>query len=306
MTAWDHLPVLRDAAMSHLQPGPGKRYLDGTYGRGGHTAALLAAGAQVLALDLDSEAVVHCVRRAATTPRLRCLCASFRDPRAALAQAGWRDIDGVLLDLGVSSPQLDDPAQGFSHRADGPLDLRFDRTSGEPAQALLARLSERDLADLLWRYGEERAARRIARALVDARARGAMRRTGDLRAAVEAAVRAGPGRTAALSRVFQALRIAVNDELGALSDALAGALDALRPGGVAVIISYHSLEDRLVKQWIERESRDCVCPPRTPACRCGHRRRLKPLTRGAQRPTPEEIAANPRARSGRLRAARRL
>ncbi|MHB8078233.1 MAG: 16S rRNA (cytosine(1402)-N(4))-methyltransferase RsmH [Candidatus Krumholzibacteriia bacterium] len=301
-----HAPVLREAVLDFLRPAPGRRFVDGTYGCGGHAAGLLAAGAEVLALDLDGAAIGICRAEAAGQPRLRCARTSFRDLGAALADAGWPACDGLLLDLGVSSPQLDDPARGFTYRAEAELDLRFDRDAGEPAWRLLARLSERELADLIWRFGEERRSRRIAAAVAAAAAREPVRSTSALRAAVEAAVPAGPGRTATLSRVFQALRIAVNGELEALALALAQVPDVLAADGVVVIIAYHSLEDRLVKQWLVREGRDCVCPPDAPACRCGHRRTMKSLTGRPLGPGPEELALNPRARSARLRAARRL
>jgi 16S rRNA (cytosine1402-N4)-methyltransferase len=306
MTAAGHRPVLRAEAVAYLQPAPGKRIVDGTYGRGGHASALLEAGADVLALDLDAEAVAACRAAAAGQPRLRCRQGSFGELAGALAEAGWRAADGVLLDLGVSSPQLDDAARGFSYRADAELDLRFDRGRGEPAHRLLARLGEDEIAGLLRDYGEERAARRIARAVVEARRAGPLTTTGQLRAAVERVVPPGPHRTASLSRVFQALRIAVNRELDVLAEALAQLPPVLAPAGVVVVIAYHSLEDRLVKRWIERESRDCICPPGLPECRCGHHRSLRSLTGKPVRPGAAEQRENPRARSARLRAAQRL
>ncbi len=301
-----HEPVLPDAVLAYLRPAPGRRLVDGTYGCGGHAASLLAAGAEVLGLDLDPVAVAACRAAAAREPRLRCRHGSFRDLAAALAEAGWDAADGLLLDLGVSSPQLDDAGRGFTYRAVAELDLRFDRTQGEPAHRLLARLEEAALAHVLHEYGEERASRRIAAAIAAAREEAPLRTTADLRAAVEAAVPDGPHRPAVLSRVFQALRIAVNDELGALAAALAGVPSALAPDGVVVVIAYHSLEDRVVKQWLAREARDCVCPPGLPACRCAHLRTMRALTPRPVRPGPDEISRNPRARSARLRAARRL
>jgi len=301
-----HVPVLRDAVLDFLRPAPGRRFVDGTYGCGGHASGLLAGGAEVLALDLDGAAIEICRGEAAAQPRLRCARRSFRQLADALADAGWPACDGILLDLGVSSPQLDDPTRGFTYRAEAELDLRFDRDAGEPAWRLLARLAERELADLIWRYGEERRSRRIAAAIAAATQREPLRTTTALRAAVESAVPAGPGRTATMSRVFQALRIAVNGELEALAQALEQVPAALADDGVVVIIAYHSLEDRLVKQWVARESRDCICPPDAPACGCRHRRTVKSLTGRPLGPEPEELARNPRARSARLRAARRL
>lgn len=306
MTGTGHQPVFLTTVAQLLQPAPGKRFVDGTYGRGGHAAALLAGGAEVLGLDLDAAAVAACREAAWREGRLRCRHGSFAELGAALAAAGWPAADGVLLDLGVSSPQLDDPRFGFTYRAEAELDLRFDRAAGEPAARLLARLSEAELAALLWRYGEERASRRLARAIVAARTEQPIRTTAQLRAAVERATPPGPRRPATLSRVFQALRIAVNGELDALAAALAAVPAVLGAGGVVVVIAYHSLEDRIVKRWLERESRDCLCPPGLPACRCEHRRTLRALTPRPVRCSAEERAENPRARSARLRAAVRL
>jgi 16S rRNA (cytosine1402-N4)-methyltransferase len=212
----------------------------------------------------------------------------------------------VLLDLGVNSHQLDDPSKGFTYRTDAPLDLRFDREKGTTAAELLQRLDEAKLADLLWEYGEERSSRRLARAIRQAQARQAIRTTAQLRAVVEAARPTGASLMPLLSRVFQALRIAVNDELGALAEALELIPQSLAPGGRVVVVSYHSLEDRLVKRWIDRESRDCICPRETPECRCGHHRSLRSLTRKAVAVGGAEAARNPRARSARLRCAEKI
>jgi 16S rRNA (cytosine1402-N4)-methyltransferase len=301
-----HVPVLRDEVVRILQPAPGRRIVDGTYGFGGHAAVCLAEGAEVLGLDLDGEAVAACQRASARRPRLHCRQASFQEIPSLLGRLSWPPVDGVLLDLGVSSRQLDDPAFGFTYRQDAPLDLRFARERGEPAWSLLARLQERELADLLFRFGEEPRARQLARAIVAAGRGHPLRTTGQLRAAIESALPSRVRVPAVLSRCFQALRIAVNDELETLQRALANMPDCLREGGRLVVISYHSLEDRLVKRWLAHESRDCVCPPEVVVCQCGHRRRLKLLTRRPLRPSPEEVARNPRARSARLRAAEML
>jgi len=301
-----HAPVLCDTAVSLLRPGPGTRFVDGTFGLGGHARRLLDAGADVLGLDLDPDAVAACREQAAACPALRCRAISFRRLPEALAREGWPDVDGVLLDLGVSSPQLDRPDKGFTYRADGPLDLRFDPGAGESAAELLSRLDADALADLLWRYGEERKSRRIARAVVAAGAREPLDSTVRLREAVAGAVGAGPRLQATLSRVFQALRIAVNDELAALDEALQAVPDCLAPGGRLVVIAYHSLEDRIVKRWLADAARDCICPPELPACACDHRRTMNSLTRRAVRPDEPEIAENPRARSARLRAGEKV
>jgi 16S rRNA (cytosine1402-N4)-methyltransferase len=303
MIAAPHVPVLRDETLGLLAPGPGRRIVDGTFGFGGHAVGLLEAGADVLGVDLDAVAQAACRDLAAVQPRLRCHRGSFRDLPAALRAGGWDACDGVLLDLGVSSRQLDDPAKGFSYRADGPLDLRFDQDSGQTAAGLLAGLGEAAIADLLWKWGEERGSRHIARELVRRRAEAPLLTTTQVREAVQAALPRGVKPEPVLSRVFQALRIAVNDELGALADALASLQGVLRPGGRLVVISYHSLEDRLVKRFLDRERRDCVCPPDTPVCVCGHRAWLRPLTRGAVVATAAEQHANARSRSAKLRAA---
>ena len=306
MTGAPHVPVLLQETLDLLQPGPGRRCVDGTFGFGGHSTALLDAGAEVLGLDLDAVAFAACGTLAAARPGLRCRRDSFRNLDRALIACGWPGADAVLLDLGVSSLQLDDPDKGFSYRADGPLDLRFDQEQGETAAELLASLDERRLADLLWSLGEERGSRRIARALVAARAEAPLATTGRVREIVERVLPRGAKPQPVLSRVFQALRIAVNDELGALEEALLKLPNLLLPGGRFVIISYHSLEDRLVKRFIDRERRDCICPADIPVCGCGHRATLKSLTKGALTAGEDEAVRNPRARSARLRAAQRI
>lgn len=303
MTSAPHVPVLRDACVDLLQPAAGRRLVDGTFGFGGHARALLDAGADVLGIDLDADAHRTGRELAAAEPRFELAECSFRAWPDAVREAGWDAADGLLLDLGVSSLQLDDPVKGFTYREDAPLDLRFDREAGEPASALVRGLSERELADLIFEFGEERGSRRIAAAVKRADAETPVDTTGALRAGVVDAVGTGPHLNAVLSRVFQALRIAVNDELGALREALEAVPGSLATGGRLVVISYHSLEDRIVKRWLQRESRDCLCPPRSPACTCGHVRSLNILTRRPVKADADEIRNNPRARSARLRAA---
>lgn len=306
MSAAPHVPVLLEPALELLQPEPGRRYIDGTFGFGGHTSALLDAGAEVVGVDLDAEAHEACRNLAAARPGLYCHQGSFRHLDRAAAAAGWTRVDGILLDLGVSSRQLDDPGKGFSYRADGPLDLRFDQTNGQPASHLVATLDEAELADLIWRLGEERGSRRLARAMVSARAEEPIATTGRLAEVIRTALPGGAKPAPVLSRVFQALRIAVNDELQALSETLEQLPKMLTPGGRSVVIAYHSLEDRLVKRFFDRERRDCLCPPRLPDCVCGHRASLRLLTRRAVKADEDEISTNSRARSARLRAAERI
>jgi 16S rRNA (cytosine1402-N4)-methyltransferase len=214
---------------------------------------------------------------------------------------GFDQVDGLLLDLGFSSRHLAEAGRGFSFQLDGPLDMRFDPSHGPSAADLVNHSPEEKLAEILWQYGEERHSRRIARAIVTARP---VTTTTQL-AAVVASVIGRRGRLNPATRTFQALRIAVNDELGALTEVLPQACDLLRPGGRLAIISFHSLEDRLVKHFLQRESRDCICPPDLPVCACDHKAALRIRTRKPIRPTAQEIGLNPRSRSAKLRVAER-
>jgi 16S rRNA (cytosine1402-N4)-methyltransferase len=303
MSGAPHVPVLRDVVTELLQPAPGKRMVDGTFGFGGHAREMLAAGCEVLGFDLDEDARRTGEALAAENPAFALAPHSFRDWGRIVKEHGWDGADGLLLDLGVSSLQLDDADKGFTYRSDSPLDLRFDRDAGESAAQLVARLDQRALADLIFEYGEERGSRRIAAMIKRDREEGPVTSTGALREAVIEAVGTGAHLNPVLSRVFQALRIAVNDELGALSRALDAIPEAMNPGGRVVVISYHSLEDRIVKQWMAREQRDCLCPTTIPICVCGHKKTVKILTRRPLRADAQEVQENPRARSARLRAA---
>jgi 16S rRNA (cytosine1402-N4)-methyltransferase len=304
--------VLLDEAIALLAPQAGEQYLDGTFGGGGHTAAILAAAPDsvVLALDADPAAIGRAEALAASLDdpgRLRPVQANFAQLAAVARERGLAQLDGVLLDLGLSSFQVGAAERGFSFQADGPLDMRFDPTRGPTAADLVNELPEAELADLIWRFGEESASRRIARAIVQERRREPIATTGRLAAIVERASGGRRGRaTHPATKTFQALRIVTNAELEVLEQALQGAVDVLAPGGRLVVIAFHSLEDRIVKRFIERESASCVCPPQVPVCICGHQPRLRRLSRRAVRPGPAEIAANPRSRSAVLRAAVRL
>jgi 16S rRNA (cytosine1402-N4)-methyltransferase len=302
-----------EEAVAALSPRPGGRYLDGTFGGGGHARALLDASAPdgvVLALDLDPAAIAraHAMRsEPGVGARLIPVQASFADLAAIARREGLAPLDGTLLDLGLSSFQLDEPERGFAFRHEGPLDMRFDPTRGVPASELVNTLPERDLADLIWRYGEEPGSRRIARAIAREREREPIMTTTRLAEIVSRALGGRRGRDIhPATRTFQALRIATNDELAVLEAALAGALEVLAPGGRLAVIAFHSLEDRIVKRFIGRESASCVCPPQTPVCVCGHHPRLRKATRRAIRPADEETTRNPRARSAVLRVAERL
>lgn len=274
---------------------------------GGHAWGILQASQPdglLLGIDLDAAALQIAEQTLKSFQgRYWLVQGSYRDLLQHLAQLGWSSVDGVLLDLGVSSLQLDTPERGFSFRSAAPLDMRFDRRNPRTAADLVNNLSQEELANILFRYGEERFARQIARAIVASRP---IQTTTQLADVVVQVVGRQPGGIHPATRTFQALRIAVNDELGALEDFLPQATAALKPCGRLAIISFHSLEDRLVKTYFQNEARHCICPPKQPICTCGHRARLKVLTPKPVRPTEQEILQNPRARSARLRVAEKL
>lgn len=297
-----HVPVLLQAVLDLLAVRPGGVYVDGTLGGGGHARAILALSSpdgRLLGLDRDPAALAAARERLAPFGARAVLRHGSFARLRELAE-GFAPADGVLLDLGLSSLQLADPTRGFAFAHEGPLDMRFDPGEGGPTAAdLVNALSVNELTALLYRYGEEPQARRIAEAIVAARP---LATTGELARVIERAIGPARGRIHPATRTFQALRIAVNEELQALEMALPQALEVLRPGGRLVVISFHSLEDRRVKQFMQREARDCICPPELPACACGHRAQGWIVTRRPRQPEPAEVAANPRARSARLRA----
>ncbi len=304
-----HLPVMVAEMVAALAPRDGGCYCDGTFGGGGWSEAILgAAHCTVWAIDRDPEAIARGRSVLARWPgRLHLLQGRIGDLVSVLAQAGVGALDGLVLDLGVSSFQLDDGARGFSFRHEGPLDMRMER-AGKSAAELVNALAEGELADLLFRFGEERAARRIARAIVAARAQAPITTTLRLAEVIRAAVPAKPSAIDPATRSFQALRMVVNDELDELEAALAAAPRLLNPGGRLVVVAFHSLEDRLVKRFMSKVSGRAPLPSRhDPA---GERARRPPafrlLTPRALRPGAAEVAANPRARSARLRAIERL
>ncbi len=309
-----HLPVLVEEVLKMLAPAPGSLHIDATLGGGGHTERILEAAnpdGRALGLDADPSAIARVAMRLGDRygDRLVLRQANFRDLATTARAAGFDPIDGCLFDLGLSSYQLADRDRGFGFRTGGPLDMRFDPSRGVPASELLASLDGDELTALFRRYGEEPKANRIARAIVDARRTAPVTSAEELAALVERVIPPNPRvrrRTHPATRVFQALRIAVNEELDALEHGLSDALELLRPGGRLVVLSYHSLEDRIVKQFLRSERRGCVCPPVVPVCVCGRDPRLRLLTGRSVTPTPEEITRNPRARSARLRAAERL
>jgi 16S rRNA (cytosine1402-N4)-methyltransferase len=309
-----HVPVLADEVVTMLAPAPGSLQIDATVGGGGHTERILAAtdpDGRLLGIDADGAAIARVQARLGPRfgDRLRLRQANFRELAAVAPAEGFGAVDGCFLDLGLSSFQLADDERGFGFRTGGPLDMRFDTRRGIPAAELLNTLDASALTALFRRYGEEPFAGRIARAIVEARRTAPIRTAEELARLVElVAPSRAPGRRRIhpATRVFQALRIAVNEELEALDEGLAAALDLLRPGGRLVVLSYHSLEDRIVKRFFQAERRGCMCPPAAPVCVCGRIPRVRLLTPKGVVPGEEELAANPRARSARLRTAERL
>jgi 16S rRNA (cytosine1402-N4)-methyltransferase len=304
-----HVPVLLREVLKYLEPERGGLYFDGTLGGGGHTEALLEANpqARVISIDQDPEAIKVAARRLDRFgDRVKLVQANFADAADWLTEP----LAGALLDLGISSHQIDDSARGFSFRHGTPLDMRMNTANREPRSAiptaadLLNTLSEEELADIFYYFGEERRSRRLAAEVAKARRSSPLRTSDDLVAVMH---RALGSRLEAQdkARIFQALRIAVNDELSVLDRALPTLRDRLAPGGVLVVLAYHSLEDRRVKEAFREWSRDCICPPDLPVCRCRGKALGELLTRKAVQASEEEIADNPRARSVRLRAFRK-
>jgi 16S rRNA (cytosine1402-N4)-methyltransferase len=305
-SATDHIPVLAEEVRELLSVQPGETVVDATFGAGGHAAVLaadLAGRGKLIAIDRDPGARTYFERLAKrATVQTRFLRGDFAVVLEQLAQNGV-EADAVLLDLGVSSMQIDRPERGFSYAVDAPLDMRMDPSADVTASGIVNEAAERDLATIFKRYGEERYARQIARAIVRRRKEQPFERTSDLvetiKSAIPAPARFGDGHPA--KRVFQALRIAVNDELGSLEAALPPAFSMLRPGGRLAVISFHSLEDRIVKRFMRDLERGCECPPDFPVCVCGKEPQLRSTSRKAIRPSTRETAVNPRASSARLR-----
>ena len=303
-----HIPVLPDKATSLLISNPDGVYVDGTLGGGGHSARILkglSAHGRLFGFDQDAEAVAEAAALFAQDSRMVIEHSNVVYLVPVLTKHNITGIDGILLDLGVSSHQIDAPERGFSFRYDGPLDMRMDSGYPNTAAELIRTMDAQELAELFWKYGEERRSRRIAEAIVSARRNGAVGTTGQLAEIIRGAVPAlHVNKT--LARIFQALRIAVNRELDILEETLSAAFDFLVPGGRLVVISYHSLEDRIVKNFIREEARYCVCPPRTPVCVCGKVQRARILTSKPVEADENEVRRNPRARSARLRAGEKI
>ncbi len=309
-----HLPVMLTEVILALSPHPGSFQIDATVGGGGHAVRILEAatpGGRLLGIDADPRAIERSRKRLAGFGDQATLRqANFESIGEVAAETGFETVDGILMDLGVSSQQLDDDDRGFSFRSHDALDMRFDTRTGMPASEVVASYSESQLAEVFKRHGEEPHARRIARAIVAERARTAIETPAQL---ADIVTRATPRprqqrrrRIHPATRVFQALRIEVNRELETLPAALGSAVDLLKPEGRLCVISYHSLEDRIVKRFIARERRGCTCPPELPVCVCGKQPRVANVGAQPQLPSDAEVATNPRARSAKLRAARRL
>lgn len=302
-----HLPVLYNEIIHAMNPHRGGLYVDGTVGAGGHAWGILLGSSpdgQLLGMDVDPLALEMAGKKLAEfSGRWHLVRASYITLAEQLSNLGWSQVDGILLDLGLSSMQMDSQARGFSFQMDAPLDMRFDPDGRTTAADLVNHLDEVELADLIYHYGEERHSRQVAAAIVRARP---VTTTAQLARVVGKVTSGGRSSIHPATRTFQALRIAVNGELEALETVLPQAVQVLQPEGRLAIIAFHSLEDRIVKQFMRRESIDCICPPRQPVCTCGHKASLREVTSKPIRPQEEEVRGNPRSRSARLRVAERI
>jgi len=315
-----HISVLYQEIINYLQPVSGGYYIDGTVGGAGHAIGILKASApdgRLLAFDRDPEVIIYARELLEKYgERVAIIQANYADMGVVAPEYGFGQVDGILLDLGLSSRQLDTKDRGFSCRFTSPLDMRFDPTRGPTAAELVNSLDESELADVFWRFGEVRRSRKIARAILENRPINSTTELADLIVQEIGWTRArGSKRQRARYRrvkihpatqVFQALRIAVNEELTSLEAGLEATLDLLKPNGRLAVISFHSLEDRIVKQFIRRQSRKCTCPPEQPVCTCNAEPLLRAVTRKVVRPLESEIESNPRSRSAKLRVAERV
>ena len=306
-----HVSVLYDEVLKWIEPLAEELFIDGTLGWGGHTGGILKASSptgKVLAFDLDQFAIDAATERLGgiddLEERVTFVHASYAEMGRLAPEHGFEQVDGIVLDLGLSSIQMDTPERGFSFRFDAPLDMRFNQSQTVSAATMINNSSEAMLADIFWRYGEEKYSRNLARLIVQNRPISGTKHLADLIASATPA--RNRKRVHPATKVFQALRIAVNDELGSLERVLPMAVNLLKPGGRLAIISFHSLEDRLVKQAFREMATDCICPPQQPVCTCDHRAIITLPKRKAIKPTDEEIGRNPRSRSARLRIAEKL
>ncbi len=302
-----HQPVLYHEIIHALKPHSPGKFIDATIGAGGHAWGILehsSPDGRLLGFDQDPQALALASQRLSPFKgRFELVNTSYINLQSEMRTRGWEQVEGIVFDLGVSSMQLDMPQRGFSFQTEGPLDMRFDPNQDTSAADLVNDMPEEELAQIIWRYGEERYARRIAQGIVRARP---LRTTTQLAEVIYQVLGGRKERIHPATRTFQALRIAVNDELAAIGKALPQAVTALSPGGRLAIISFHSMEDRIIKQFYRQESKDCICPPGQPVCNCGHKASLRVITRRPIQPGEAEIEKNPRARSARLRVAEKL
>jgi len=302
-----HQPVLYKEIIHAIRPRTGGKYIDGTIGAGGHARGILKESSPdglLLGMDVDPYALeIAAETLSGFRNRLFLVHASYVTLREQIARLHWEGVDGILLDLGVSSMQVDVPERGFTFKQDVRLDMRFNPQATISAYEIVNETSEKELADILFQYGEERKSRQIAREIIKARP---IKTTGELAQLVRRVVGRSHAKIDPATRTFQAIRIAVNQELAQIEKVLPIAIDALKPGGRLAVISFHSLEDRIVKHTFLRESKDCICPPEQLVCTCNHRAKVKVLTKRPIRPSNEEVLVNPRARSARLRVVEKL
>ncbi|HAF62594.1 MAG TPA: 16S rRNA (cytosine(1402)-N(4))-methyltransferase [Anaerolineaceae bacterium] len=302
-----HVPVLSREVLAYLNPTSGGRYVDATLGAGGHAEAILKASQPdglLIGLDVDENALAIAAQRLANfSSRFFFFHSSYTHLDSPLKQLGWEGMDAILFDLGVSSMQVDSPERGFSFHAEGPLDMRFNGKDALTASDIVNGWEEHDLATILWEYGEEPKARAIAKAICAARP---LKTTTELARVVLSVYHGQHGRIHPATRTFQAIRIAVNEELTTVSNGISKAVEYLFPGGKIAVISFHSLEDRIVKEFFRRESKDCICPPEQPTCNCGHKASLTILTKKPIMACEDEIKINPRSRSAKMRVAQKI
>lgn len=318
LDGYNHRPVLYQEVLDALRPTRGGRYIDGTLGAGGHAYGILQASSpdgMLLGFDVDPQALeVARLRLQPFGERVHIVQSSYTEIGISMQKLGWSNVQGVLLDLGVSSMQLDTPGRGFSFQVDAPLDMRFSPHAQMNAADLVNSLTEAELVKILFEYGEERRARKIAKAIIQARPVTTTGQLSDLILRISTSKKdsfrrhekSGKKKLHPATRTFQALRIAVNQELQAIEMVLPQAVSVLSTGGRLAVISFHSLEDRIVKQFFRQESRDCVCPPKQPVCTCGHKASLVEINRRPIMASQEEMVENPRARSAKLRVVERL
>ncbi|MFN2216508.1 MAG: 16S rRNA (cytosine(1402)-N(4))-methyltransferase RsmH [Anaerolineales bacterium] len=303
---YSHQPVLYQEIIHALNPFSGGRFVDGTLGAGGHASGILEASGpegELLGLDVDPQAINLASRNLQEFgSRVRIMLSSYTALLSCLSEIGWEKIDGMVLDLGASSMQFDNPDSGFSFQSDGELDMRFDPSNSRTAHVVVNEYSESDLADILYRFGEEPKSKSIAHAIVQARP---INGTVQL-ASVISSVYSSRGKIHPATKSFQAIRIEVNSELDAIESVLPQATAALSEGGRLAVISFHSLEDRIIKSYFRLESKDCICPPKQPVCTCGHKATLREINRKPIMASDEEIQRNPRSRSAKLRIVEKL